>query len=338
LLRLDAAFRSEDRIDTRSTCQTGLPARLASLWRRLQRRFRCVNYSLGDSEIRTTGGGSESRSDLVSGCGSGARQCERPCADADVSRPGTARSVAPAAGPAIVTRPALATGHIRAGDRVRGRRSALRCRFGQRDDAGQRPADGGERSGWATVDVLIDGVSAGAETLRVQNGTVRVGRRVTLSGGQGMHQAVFVVNEGARSAAQAFSHQCASLTRTRAPDPGQLTLPNLAFGDILYAEVMPGPAPSSREGSGSRVSLGDRRRQFLNPVIARDILTLTDRIQLPQNDVCPQPQDAYVTVDLAIAVRASRIADPRPYFSALEGPSLPGTAGLQSAAVPSTSN
>lgn len=78
------------------------------------------------------------------------------------------------------------------------------------------------RGGYARIDVLIDGVSAGAESLRVTDGHVFVNRRVNVTGASGNHTLVFVLDDEVRSAPQSFSHACI----TRAPTqttPGVIT-------------------------------------------------------------------------------------------------------------------
>ena len=68
------------------------------------------------------------------------------------------------------------------------------------------------RAGYASVDVLIDGVSAGAETLRIVDGHVTVNRRVNVTGASGSHQAVFVLDGEVQSSAQTFTHACIAST------------------------------------------------------------------------------------------------------------------------------
>ncbi len=181
----------------------------------------------------------------------------------------------------------------------------------------------------AQVDMLVDGVSLGSETLRIENGAVRVGRRATLAGASGEHQVVYVVDGAARSAPTSFAHQCIRQAPIRAPAPGHLTLPNLAFGDLLYTQLTPstrrtGPSGVARNITEAnitepRVSLG-HRWSFGSPIIARDIQTLTGVIQFPSNDICPKPQDAYVTAQFAIAVRITRVANPAEHVSVAAGP------------------
>jgi len=175
------------------------------------------------------------------------------------------------------------------------------------------------RAGRATIDVLINGVPIGAEELRIQNGAVIVSRRVPVSGASGQHEAVFVLEGAVRSAGQPFEHNCVSRTQTLAPPPGTLTLPNLAFGNVLYTQLTPAPPPGSREVAGGRVSLGGIS-SFRYPIIVRDIRSLTGVIQFPSNDTCPRPQDAYVTAQFAIAVQITRVADPAEYVSVAAGP------------------
>lgn len=181
------------------------------------------------------------------------------------------------------------------------------------------------RPGSVQVEVLVDGVSLGTETVSVQNGAARVGRRATLAGAEGQHSVVYVVNDLARSAEQAFAHSCVSQTQTREPAPGHLTLPNLAFGDMLYAQLNPAPERRPfrcplRFDTCVTLSEGayEQARSFIafsQPLIVRDIQTLTGVIQFPYDSICPRPQDAYITAQFAIAVRVSRVANPLPYVS-----------------------
>lgn len=71
------------------------------------------------------------------------------------------------------------------------------------------------RGGYARIDVLIDGVSAGAESLRIMDGHVLVNRRVNVTGADGTHTLVFVLDDEVRSAPQTFSHSCLTLAPTR---------------------------------------------------------------------------------------------------------------------------
>lgn len=71
------------------------------------------------------------------------------------------------------------------------------------------------RAGYASIDVLVDGVSVGAESLRVTDGHVLVNRRVNVAGASGSHTLIFVLDGGVRSAPQTFSHTCISSTPTQ---------------------------------------------------------------------------------------------------------------------------
>jgi len=155
-----------------------------------------------------------------------------------------------------------------------------------------------------------------------------VARRVTVAGAQGRHSVAYVVNGLARSAAQAFDHSCVSQAPIRAPAPGNLTLPNLAFGDVLYTQLDPTPPPPQPVSGGftliePRVSIGNVT-SFGAPIIVRDIQTLTGAIQFPSNSYCPQPQDAYVSTRFAIAVHVTRVANPAAYVRVSSGPFISG--------------
>ncbi|ANP47253.1 hypothetical protein ATE48_15665 [Candidatus Viadribacter manganicus] len=72
------------------------------------------------------------------------------------------------------------------------------------------------RGGYANIDVLIDGVSADAQSLRVTDGHVFVNRLVNVTGASGTHTLVFVLDNEVRSAPQTFSHACIASTPTSA--------------------------------------------------------------------------------------------------------------------------
>jgi hypothetical protein len=59
---------------------------------------------------------------------------------------------------------------------------------------------------------------------------------------------------------------------------------------------------------------------FNNPIIIRDVQTVTGAIQFPSNSYCPQPQDAYVSALFAIAVHTTRVANPAAYVRVNSGP------------------
>lgn len=184
------------------------------------------------------------------------------------------------------------------------------------------------RPGPVQVEIVVDGVSAGVQTVRVESGAARVARRVTVAGAQGQHSVTYIVNGLARSVAQVFDHSCVSQAPIRAPAPGNLTLPNLGFGDMLYTQLDPQPPPPQPVSSGftfiePRVSIGNIH-SFGNPIIIRDIQTVTGAIQFPSNTYCPQPQDAYVSARFAIAVNATRVANPAAYVRVVSGPFISG--------------
>lgn len=186
-----------------------------------------------------------------------------------------------------------------------------------------------------SIDVLVDGVPAGAELLTFADGSVTVSRRVPVAGLDGEHQIVFVLDDVVRSEAQSASHACATLRPSVIEvGPGVLVLPNLAFGDLLYTQLSyagapsspPPPPPSSGAASAAmaalleqRVSLGNRR-SFSDPIIVRELRTLAGRIQFPASPACPGEIDAYVSATFAVAVQTTRVADPSPYAQVIAGP------------------
>jgi hypothetical protein len=186
----------------------------------------------------------------------------------------------------------------------------------------------------ATIEMLVDGVSTGVETLPIVDGAVAVSRRAPLAGAGGEHEVVFVLDGAVRSEVQPASHQCVARTLTVIdPGPGVLTLPNLAFGDLLYAQYARAtrpretmPPPSSGEASAavaalleSRVSIG-ARSSFADPIIVRDLQTIAGRVQFPASDTCPGEIDAYVSATFAIAIRTTRVPDPSEYAQVIAGP------------------
>lgn len=190
--------------------------------------------------------------------------------------------------------------------------------------------------GQAQIEILVDGVSAGAETLLVVDDAVTVSRRIRLVGAAGEHQVVFVLDGAVHSEAQAFSRSCVQQTVT-ATDvrPGVLTLPNLAFGNVLYAQLAPSarreaptesPPPASASAGVATAALLERRvtlaprTSFRDPIIVRDLQTLVGRVQFPSTSYCPGEVDAYVSAMFAVAVRTSRVPDPAPYAQVIAGP------------------
>lgn len=186
----------------------------------------------------------------------------------------------------------------------------------------------------ASIHVLVDGVSTGVQTLTIADGSVTVSQRVPVTGVEGEHQIVFVLDDVVRSEAQSASHACATLRPSAIEvGPGVLALPNLAFGDLLYTQLSYAGAPSSPPppaSSGSaraamaalleqRVSLGNRR-SFSDPIIVRELQTLAGRIQFPASSACPGEIDAYVSATFAVAVQTTRVADPSPYVQVIAGP------------------
>ncbi len=183
-------------------------------------------------------------------------------------------------------------------------------------------APGATTSGQVSVDVRIDGVSTGARNVRVTNGTASVTRRLNLAGASGEHQVEFVLDGRVASEPQRFSHSCVRTGQTRADAPGHLTLPNLAFGNLVYAEILP-PPPQPRSSGGGliepRVSLGTLR-VLADPVIVRDAQSTTGRLQFPSNAQCPDERDAYATAYMAIAISTQRVSDPAAYVQVQAGP------------------
>lgn len=185
-----------------------------------------------------------------------------------------------------------------------------------------------------SIDVLVDGVSAGAELLTIADGAVTVSRRVPVTGLEGEHQIVFVLDDVVRSEAQSASHACATLRPSVIEvGPGFLALPNLAFGDLVYTQLAyagvpssPPPPPSSGSASAARAALLEQRvtlgnrTSFRDPIIVRDIQTLAGRIQFPASASCPGEIDAYVSATFAVAVRTTRVADPSGYVQVIAGP------------------
>ena len=183
----------------------------------------------------------------------------------------------------------------------------------------------GNRAG---IEILVDGVSAGTESLPIVNGAVEVRCRVALRGAGAEHSIVFVLDNQVRSEPLALSHSCVSQTQTRTDhQPGLLTLPNLGFGELMYAVLSPAPPPARSSGSSygifePRVSLG-HIRSFMDPIIVRDLTTTTGRVQFPANDQCPGEIDAYVSASFAIAVRVTRVSNPQAYAGVEAGPFEP---------------
>lgn len=163
-----------------------------------------------------------------------------------------------------------------------------------------------------SIDVLVDGVSTGPETLRIVAGGVEITRRIQLEGSGGEHRVVFVLNGSVQSEAQVFSYSCITLRPATVPAPGHLVQPNMAFGDLLYAELQPTVTLEVNFGFGSRVAIRSREL-FTRPIIVTDIRSTSGRIQFPSNEYCPVEQDAYVTGYFAIAVDIDRVADPQNY-------------------------
>ena len=170
--------------------------------------------------------------------------------------------------------------------------------------------------GQVSVDVLVDGVSAGPQSLWVRNGRVGVNRRINLAGSDGEHQVVFVM-DGVRSEPQTFSHACVTGTAIQREAPGQLTLPNLAFGELLYAELVP-LRPPSRDQSGGRVSFGTIN-VLGNPVIVRNLRSTTGQLRLPSPGSCPAEADAFANALIAITIDPQRVSDPATLFAASTG-------------------
>lgn len=165
----------------------------------------------------------------------------------------------------------------------------------------------------AQIDVLINGVSQGAQTLISRDGAVQISRDINVLGAQGQHQAVFVLDGVVQSAPQAFEHACVTQRQTRIDaTPGVLTLPNLAVADLVYAELSVTTSGGDR-GSGGRVPVGGHG--FRNPTIVRDATTTTGRLDLPSPAFCPTELDAFVTARIAVAIRVTRVTDPLPYVT-----------------------
>jgi hypothetical protein len=189
----------------------------------------------------------------------------------------------------------------------------------------------------AEIQLLVDGVSQATANLRARDGYVTFSHRVSLPGGAGNHEISFLLNGSVHSEPIAVRHSCTTLAPLISDhQPRQATLPNLAFGDLLYTQLAPiyrrdPPSESqSSAASGSasaataalleqRVTLAPRT-SFRYPIIVRDLPTLAGRVQFPSNSYCPGEVDAYVSALFAVAVHTSRVADPSPYAQVIAGP------------------
>lgn len=183
------------------------------------------------------------------------------------------------------------------------------------------------RGDQAEIQILVNGEPQAVLNLTARDGYVIFSRRITAPGSFGETEVVFLLNGTVRSLPQSLEHACTAL-RPSATDhqPGLLTLPNLAFGEVLYAALSPSPAPRpARSVIGllePRITLAPVD-SFLDPIIVRDITTTTGRIQFPANPYCPDEVDAYVSATFAIAVRVVRVSNPQDYVGVQAGPFEP---------------
>jgi|CXWL01.1.fsa_nt_gi hypothetical protein len=176
-----------------------------------------------------------------------------------------------------------------------------------------------------TIDVELDGRLLGVETVRPQNGLVIFSRRVDLSGATGTHRLKFILDGAVQSEVRTFTHECVRLTQMSPGAAPVAVLPNLAFGSLMYAQVMPRTFEWTASGGGLGESQLVYRRRGLSAVARSytDIANLSGVIPLTSAQLTAfctgRTGSEQQWAEIAVEIRPNRIGNPDQLLGGMSG-------------------